>query len=403
MSIQRITTSHTLAQRLDTLLGTKLAQQLATSTRPTTQDFIPQTPRALPPESAPQSPQRPLGPPAQTPEHEARQALSQHTRQASGSVSLARGLPGLQATDLPGTPSAPISLGGTAQLLVQLLRHYPCPLPAISQPQALLPSPPAQPAVNAQPSAPPIPGILSFSSPVAATLFQALEHAVSRSGLFYESHLSQYAAGRYPRAPLSMEPQARLATDASAESAPANAPPSSSSARAPHVAQEGTPPGTNPTESRPAHSTHAQNTLPADAALLVRQQLEALAMQTIQWRGEAWPQAAMHWSLSRDAQHQETETDEVAQQWSSQLTLQLPRLGDIHVRLHLKGQSLSIQLAAPQAEDRLNAQAHALRQQLLATGLTLQQLLISPTFEALAEPPADAGGPAGPAAREHHE
>lgn len=380
MSIQRISTNHALAQRLDTLLGTKLAQQLATSTRPTTQDFIPQAARALPLEGSPHAPERPPGPPPETPQQAARQPLSQQARTAPSTTDLTRGPAKLQLADLPGTPSAPISLGGTAQLLVQLLRQFPSPLPPLTQAQALLPSPPpAQTTPNAPLSTQALPGLLSFSSPVAAALFQSLTQAVGQSGLFYESHLAQYAAGRYSRAQLSMEPQARQPGSLAPEPAPANDSSAERTARATRTDTElSSPSASTASESRSANAGPMQN-LSTDAALLVRQQLETLALQALHWRGEAWPQTDMKWDVSRDGAQQEN--DEAAQQWSSQLTLTLPKLGEIQVRLHLAGQALSIQLAAPESEETLNAQAPALRQQLLATGLSLQQLRISPAFD----------------------
>lgn len=414
MILPRVSSSHLLAQRLDALLGTKLAQQLASSTRPTTQDFIPQAARVPPLETAAQAPDRP---PSPLPEHspqQARQPLSQQARQAPAALSPARGLlPGLQAADLPGTPSAPISLGNTAQLLVQLLRHFPSPLPAVGHAQPLLPSGPSGPSAPGQAASSPAaaaapapspsstaPGMLQFSSPAAATLFQSLEHAVRHSGLFYESHLAQFAAGRYPRAQLLMEPQARLADAAGApDKPPAQAAPGTRADAEPQSQAASSSPTQSAAPARPAEALPAGTVLPPDAALTVRQQLETLALQTLQWRGEAWPQADMQWTVSRDEQHGEAQADAQAQQWSSQLTLTLPRLGEIHAQLHLSGQTLSIRLAAPQADDRLSAQAQTLRQQIQATGLVLRQLHISPAFEDTpAEAQADHGGapPAGP-------
>ena len=383
MNIPRVSSSQLLAQRLDTLLGTKLAQQLASSTRPTTQEFIPQAARTPPLESSPQAPERP---PAPLPEHTARQAPSQQARQAPLNLNLARGLPTLQAADLPGTPSAPISLGNTAQLLVQLLRHFPSPLPAVSQPQPLLPASPQAPgqALNPLPGQTPgapaaplpaVPGILQFSSPVAAHLFQSLSHAIRQSGLFYESHLAQFAAGRYPRASLQTEPQARLAADG-------NALPEERQADAARVSRaEADLQNSASAQTRAAQAPQQQGLLPPDAALTVRQQLETLALQTVHWRGEAWPQAEMQWTISRDGRQEDAQGEQQAQQWSSQLTLTLPRLGQIHVRLHLAGEAISIRMAAPQADATLNAQAQTLRQQMRAAGLTLRQLDIAAAFD----------------------
>jgi hypothetical protein len=393
MSIPRLSSSHQLAQRLDTLLGTKLAQQLASSTRATTQDFILQSPRAeLGPD--PQAAHRQLEPLSQAPQRGARSPLAPQTQQAGAQQT--RNLAGLAG--LSGTASAPISLGSTAQLLVQLLRGFPSPAPALSQSQPLLPGAPSpQTSAGAQ-AAPltqrPVPGVLTFSSPVAAALFQGLKDAVGHSGLFYESHLAQYASGRYPRVQLQMEPQAQLPPDAALKAA---ASPEAQALRG-ASAETAASVSTQTADARPAQTApaHGALPLPPETSLLVRQQLETLAMNALQWRGEAWPQADMHWFISDDGRQgsQAQDMDGDAERWSSQLTLSLPKLGDIHARLRISGQSLSIQLAAPQSETALKAHAGMLRQQLHATGLTLSQLDIAPEFAASAQ---QAVHPAAPA------
>lgn len=55
----------------------------------------------------------------------------------------------------------------------------------------------------------------SFTTPIPAQLAGALARVVATSGLFYESHLQQFAAGMRPLALLAQEPQARLGALAS--------------------------------------------------------------------------------------------------------------------------------------------------------------------------------------------
>src|SRR5690606_13012784 len=141
----------------------------------------------------------------------------QLTQQTLPKPAVARSLSNFPTADLPGSPSTPISLSNTAQLLVQLLRHFPSS-PVVRQPQALLPAEP-QPSAQtpgsiATPQASSAAFVPTFSSPLAMQLFQSLQRAVHQSGLFYESHLAQFATGRYSRAQLQAEPQAQLTSAA---------------------------------------------------------------------------------------------------------------------------------------------------------------------------------------------
>ena len=375
MSISRLTSSHLLAQRLDTLLGTKLAQQLVSSTRPTTQDFIPQTPKAQAVESPAHSPERPPGPLPEAPRQQQQQQqpklLGNRPAPAPAPGSTERPLSLQPNADLPGTASAPISLGNVAQTLVQLLRQYPSPLPALTQPQALLPEPAAPRVINNPPAATSLtPTVLAFSSPMAGNLFQALEQAINRSGLFYESPLAEFSLGRYSRAQILSEPQARLA-----DTLPA---------------QEGADPA-----PRIAG-------IPQEAALTVRQQLETLALHTLQWRGEVWPQATMEWRIARDGRQEDGTFDEQSHHWSSTLTLRLPKLGEIHARLLVVDGMLNIHLAAPQAQEQLRAHADTLRQQMHACGLHLNQLDIHAEFDDEHLQPAGSEQATAPL-KPHHE
>ena len=209
-------------------------------------------------------------------------------------------------------------------------------------------------------------------------LFQSLSHAVGHSGLFYESHLARFVAGQYPRAQLQAEPQARWETLSGKRSPEQTSTPNTKA----HTDTQ-----TSNTSSQHATGSHHNTAQPGpvispEAALTIRQQLDALAMQTLQWHGEAWPQADMQWTITRN---EEETASEAPAQWASTLTLTLPKLGTIHAHLILAGDAISIRLNAPHAEGPLKAQALALQQHMQAAGLALHRLEIGTTASAEAE------------------
>lgn len=143
-------------------------------------------------------------------------------------------------------------------------------------------------------------------SPLPHLLAATLARTVANSGLFYESHLAQFTAGTRTLAELMQEPQARL-----------NA-------------------SVNP-----------------DAVLLVRQQLELLAVPVFRWGGEAWPGVPMEWEIHEKewADHQEERQaaapdNAVPRTWCTRLALTLPTLREVEAHISLAGATLQIHLAA---------------------------------------------------------
>ncbi len=235
----------------------------------------------------------------------------------------------------------------------------------------------------------------------AAQFTQALSQALQGSGLFYESHLANAAFGRQDMASLHQEPQARLGQHnaiASAGGTPTLPPTAEAAGGISRALADAAAQGPNAPNS-PAQ-TQAQNSalagLHPDTHLLVRQQLEVLANQTIVWRGEAWPDAPMQWEVQRDGHSAGQESSEQTQQWATRLTLNLPNLGEVQARIHLNGQQLAMQLVAPDSARTLDESRDGLRSQLLATGLLINSLSIHASApvdgkaaDEAAQPPAE--------------
>ncbi|MGJ7527653.1 flagellar hook-length control protein FliK [Variovorax sp. GB1P17] len=314
----------------------------------------------------------------------------------------------------------------------------------------------------------------------APALAGALAQTVSGSGLFYESHLAEFATGTRTLAQMAREPQARWATPVAAaqaaaaaavpqalaqalgsaalqdalqagvpqqpfastsddgaagqapraamhanapQGAPGNAsaqglaaspaanaapnaePVSSSDAarvqaayRQPETASSG-----NLLDSMPAHRANESTRLadsPAatqatrgevihpQAVTLVHQQLDLLASAAFRWSGQAWPDVPMAWSIEEeqrqeeqaksDARHGAGTDEESQRRWSTTVSLVLPRLGDVDLRLSVSGPTVQAHLSASQASTmaRMRGDTGRLAQRFEAAGLQLQQVQV---------------------------
>lgn len=276
--------------------------------------------------------------------------------------------------------------------------------------------------------------------PAVPVLAATLARTVSGSGLFYESHLQQYAAGTRTLAQLAQEPQSRLAVlekmppalrdasvagqdlgpagrmdriveaaDMGAVLLDATAAPSDAGAEPPLIVRPGAiasavtvksgeadiasgpipqpvglaarpdpanlaatygRAGVLEKEHAPVHDIAGQelteknsgassvdalrnNTSVAlgihpDAIALVRQQLELLAVPVFRWGGEVWPGTPMDWEIRQEQEESQAAADSetVQRTWTTRLTLTLPTLGAVEVRLSLAGATLQVHLAA---------------------------------------------------------
>lgn len=232
---------------------------------------------------------------------------------------------------------------------------------------------------------------LNTNGPQPGPLAQALRQAIESSGLFYESHLGDVAYGQRGIAQLRGEPQAAL--DASqaqpiqtpvprqsilAENPRLNLP----THAAPMMAQaDGSPAGSSASTwsaSTPGHAPAAPPGIHPDATLLVRQQLEVLANQTLAWEGTAWPGTEMWWEIRREPRDETAHTaGEATAAWATRLVLTMPRLGTVEANISLSGQRLALQIVAPESEGEIAAGGADLRQHLENAGLQLAQLTVS--------------------------
>jgi hypothetical protein len=162
---------------------------------------------------------------------------------------------------------------------------------------------------------------------------------MAKSGLFYESHVAEWAQGTRAQAELAAEPQAR-----------GMAPPSD----------------------------------PATAQL-INLQLNAHEQARVAWQGQLWPGQELRWEIQleqpeRDAPEPDPrggDGEDGQGSWQSSLTLRFGRLGEVAAKVVLSGGQLHIRLDAPEtARASLQAGSARLAEALDAAGTPLTTLAI---------------------------
>lgn len=307
----------------------------------------------------------------------------------------------------------------------------------------------------------------------------SLAHTVSTSGMFYESHLAQFAQGHRTLAQMAQEPQAAwpapgvaaggrgattlqavMAVVADASSAastqPAAASPAAVAASAVVAAAQAAPsaptavrsdaPGAAtvpngqpaaaaaPVPAEPAAAEPTPDALKMQAAYqwgdsartsaaaaeraamravdnktgdsddtaaarsastspssgevvhpqlltTVHQQLDLLATAAFRWTGEAWPGVPMDWRIEEEGERQAAgdETPEEQRRWATTVTLQLPRLGTVDVRLSVAGADVRATVVSSSESSRalLAGDGRTLAARFDAANLRLEQFQVS--------------------------
>lgn len=171
--------------------------------------------------------------------------------------------------------------------------------------------------------------------PEARLLAGALRDALGKSGLFYESHQAQWVRGERSINQLLEEPQNLL----TGKNVPLSAADQRAALDKASVAQA--QPNT-PAPAKPAGDTP----LPVAKELLhlVQQQLHTLEQHHLVWSGQVWPGQQMQWEIQGQPEHQPQQQEE--RQWSTEMELALPKLGDVHARLVFAESGLRLTLRA---------------------------------------------------------
>ncbi|MCC2962014.1 flagellar hook-length control protein FliK [Massilia sp. IC2-278] len=173
-------------------------------------------------------------------------------------------------------------------------------------------------------------------APDPAQLASQLQQAIAKSGLFYESHVAEWAEGKRPLSELMGEPQAQK------------------------------PPGTPPTD-------------PA-LARMINMQLAGQEQGQLTWQGQLSPGQPLEWKVTREEQKESRGGDEPEPGWQSGLRLRFARLGEVKASITLRGRHVQIDLqAAPDVLAPLRDGAPRLQDALAAAGSELAALRIHGT------------------------
>lgn len=199
------------------------------------------------------------------------------------------------------------------------------------------------------------------------SLAQTLHAAVSKSGLFYESHQAQWAAGQRPLSDLLGEPQGKLSRLAQ-EPAGLQA---FSHEQARDTAKTGDAGMLAANRSAGESEKVHPQTLP-----LVQQQLDVLDTRTLVWQGQIWPEQDMRWEISERPAREGG--DEEAPVWQTRLRLQMPNLGDVTAYLAMGGGGIRLDIEAGDsgAEQQMRDAQTALTGAFEASGLKLSGVII---------------------------
>ncbi|MBP1208033.1 hypothetical protein JOD97_006120 [Duganella sp. 1411] len=188
------------------------------------------------------------------------------------------------------------------------------------------------------------------SLPATDELAQKLQDTISKSGLFYESHVTEWVKGERTLPELMREPQMQRMAQAGENAARAAA---------------GGPDLT--------------------AAQMINQQLHTHEQGRVQWQGEAWPGQAMQWEVRREQREGRKQDgggagdDTPEQIWRSGVRFRFPLLGEVSASVTLVGGQVHIQVQAGSdgAADTLRAHAGGLERAMEAAGAPLSSLLIT--------------------------
>jgi hypothetical protein len=238
------------------------------------------------------------------------------------------------------------------------------------------------------------------AAPEPQQLAAALARSVAGSGLFYESHLLQFFSGQRSLPQLLQEPQAQLrlpsaAVEFSADSSKASSADSSTISSSDPAADSSTSPLAATSANATTVSSHVTASIAADAIPLVRQQLELLALSQFRWSGEAWPGSAMEWEITEQGHRQqgggENNPPHPPHSWSTSLSMTLPQLGSIELRLSLTGDHWRADLGVAQAVtlSAMRAGSAQLRQRFSAAGMHLSDLQVAQLPQAVFEQQSD--------------
>lgn len=160
-----------------------------------------------------------------------------------------------------------------------------------------------------------------------------LQQALTETGLFYESHLAEWLAGKRSFDQLHREPQSKLS------------------------------------DTDKNHGSYH----------FVQQQLMVLETGAIAWKGEVWPGQKVEWAVIEQEKKEKQEIEKNSSSWISRINITLPHLGQIMITLHINKLGTNIHIATEQdiTNDLLVNNQSGLVKAIEAGGIRLQSLIVN--------------------------
>ncbi|UTH76717.1 flagellar hook-length control protein FliK [Chromobacterium sp. IIBBL 290-4] len=187
-----------------------------------------------------------------------------------------------------------------------------------------------------------------------AQLAKQLQQNVKQSGLFYESHLKDFSNGLHTLEQLKQEPQAKFS-----------------------LTQQALDIG----QKHDQGQAQALRPQAQELGSLVQRQLDGLENRAVQFQGLAWPGQPMQLQIEQEKPQNERQGSgqEDIPVWNTSLSLELPALGGLGVRVRMIGQTVQVSFQAD--EDGIGAMikqhAQKLQSGMEAAGLTLASLVVN--------------------------
>ena len=224
----------------------------------------------------------------------------------------------------------------------------------------------ATPEQAVRPTAP-----LATGAAPAKEVAQSLKNSVDVSGLFYESHVAEWAHGERPIAALAAEPQMQWARRA--DSVPATAPrtivPVAGEAR---------------TGAAPLAVGTSATALAPEATHMIGQQAQVLDTGRVVWQGAVWPGQEARVTFEREPVVEDDRGPRDADEqpraaWRTTLAADLPQLGRVDAVIAFDGARVSVRLRAPAtgAVPALAASQREFADALAAAGVAIDSITVT--------------------------
>lgn len=207
--------------------------------------------------------------------------------------------------------SAPTSLSNTGRLITQILQTAPAQTdkPNIASPTPIVAAP--------------------VELKDTATTAVKLQQQISTSGLFYESHVAEWAQGKRPITDIKAEPQSQIGASSQ-------------------------------TDSASGIQSTTLTTINKEMGQIIHQQLNVLEQNIVRWQGELFPGQKIEWEIKKETQSKHNPQEmEDATIWQSVVRFDLPNLGPVTAIINLQSNNLGLSLRAEQSNTVSALKDHA--------------------------------------------